>query len=544
MANELQLLESRKQELIARGEVAQLEYELPILESWATGLESMSRLADPDRFREEVGRWIGTDPNSEPGSGYLGRRVTNIDMVGDRLLGQDRLLFSTESDLAKIRGFARVLTNEVAPAISVQRNLTNYVIGTNWKYSIEPVEDSGSDQLAEEWNHWLQHWLTVNKWVGLRDREAYRRAKRDGETLIKLLPIEDGMSRVRFIEPSLITEPINVRELEDWLHTQFEIDHVALSWTFGVVTPHDDFETVIGWHLVADPNGANWKFLPESHGIHLKAVVDCNVKRGVSEFHPVYNLIRYGEKLIERVAQGGIVQASIVAVKEAPAGTKESQITGINRIASRAQVVEGGTRQIDQSRFDAPTMMIMSPGFKYVPGPMGSQRNPTLLMAGQGALRLAGTRWNMPEWMISGDASNNNFASSLVAESPFVKSAEAEQHAFAEFARELIWKAIRIAMTSGQVDRLSSLDQFESLKESILITIVPTPVQSRDPLIQAQRSRILVDAGIMSRQTAAEEAGLDWETEQQRMLDGIDQAMERSKAAGLEPVDDDDDDDE
>ena len=45
----------------------------------------------------------------------------------------------------------------------------------------------------------------------------------------------------------------------------------------------------------------------------------------------------------------------------------------------------------------------------------------------QAGLRALGNRWDMPEYMISGDSSNANYASTLVSGAPFVTGIEWEQ---------------------------------------------------------------------------------------------------------------------
>src|SRR6185369_4253327 len=79
-------------------------------------------------------------------------------------------------------------------------------------------------------------------------------------------------------------------------------------------------------------------------------------------------------------------------------------------------------------------------GQEYLPGPMGAERNAGFELVGQYSLRRIGVRWNMPEYMISGDASNGNYSSTLVAESPFVKAREADQQFYKRHFLSILWK--------------------------------------------------------------------------------------------------------
>jgi hypothetical protein len=146
---------------------------------------------------------------------------------------------------------------------------------------------------------------------------------------------------------------------------------------------------------------------------------------------------------------------------------------------------------------------------------MGSSRNPNLLLAGQAVLRLVGARWNMPEWMTSGDASNNNLASSLVAESPFVKAAQADQHFYGSAFVELIWKAVALLL---RTQRLPGARNVSELRRLVTIDFHPTEVASRDPLQQARVNQIADERGWKSKRSIAGEMGLDYEAEQANIV--------------------------
>jgi hypothetical protein len=129
----------------------------------------------------------------------------------------------------------------------------------------------------------------------------------------------------------------------------------------------------------------------------------------------------------------------------------------------------------------------------------------------QAALRRAGARWCMPEYMISGDASNANYASTLVAESPFVKAAEAQQAFFRRWSREVLWKVLAIAAQSGRLPA-----DVAALRRSIEITIETPPIAVRNRKEELEIRQALHAAGILSKRTWAEQSGLDYDREQGR----------------------------
>ena len=260
---------------------------------------------------------------------------------------------------------------------------------------------------------------------------------------------------------------------------------------------------------------------------HIKVGTDENVKRGVTEFYAVRNHFSRAEKVFSMTADGAAFQAAIAGVKQASEGAKAGDIEALNsgsRTRTRKQWTQWGPRDIDVQAVDRPKVLTVK-GYQWVNGPLGSQRNPNLLLAGQAVLRLVGARWNMPEWMTSGDASNNNLASSLVAESPFVKAAQAEQHFYGSTFVELIWKALGMVLQSRPIAGIRSVAE---LRDLLKIDFHPTEVASRDPLQLAQVNQIAADQRWKSKRTIAGEMGLDFDAEQENIVDESRTPSERS----------------
>jgi hypothetical protein len=117
--------------------------------------------------------------------------------------------------------------------------------------------------------------------------------------------------------------------------------------------------------------------------------------------------------------------------------------------------------------------------------------------------------------MISGDASNANYASTMVAESPFVKSCEAEQRFYRSRFRRIMWKVIRTAFDAGRFSRWSV--DFGALKQLVSVQIQSPAVSVRDQLSEAKTSELEHRNGILSKRTWAAQAGHDYDMEQQNL---------------------------
>src|SRR5690606_1922673 len=117
------------------------------------------------------------------------------------------------------------------------------------------------------------------------------------------------------------------------------------------------------------------------------------------------------------------------------------------------------------------------------------------------------TRWAMPEYMISGDASNANFASTIEAGTPFFNNVQSLQASFGKFQSDAIWKAVHHAWRAGVLDSFGLT--WQQVLYLIEITATPPPIKVDDPLPETQRREILVAQGVMSKRRWAGEEGLD-----------------------------------
>jgi len=129
----------------------------------------------------------------------------------------------------------------------------------------------------------------------------------------------------------------------------------------------------------------------------------------------------------------------------------------------------------------------------------------------QAALRLVGVRFQQPEYMISGDASNGNYASTLVAEAPFTKASEARQGLFVSRRAELVKKAIRIMCATGLI-RAS----YDEVMRRVEVAVEGPAVAVRDRKEAHEIRKGEHQAGILSLRTWAEEAQRDFDEEVRR----------------------------
>jgi hypothetical protein len=464
----------------------------------------------------------------DPTFGF-GKPLLPLSLVDDRRHGRNRPIFQTEAQLAMIRGAARIVAQTAPMAIGALEALGNYVIGKGFTYEVaDRPNRQAPEGLATCVQDVLDEFCELNDWVGDRERELHNRVRRDGEVFAALYPGKNGIARTRFIEPERVTEPGNATDFEDWLAAGNGLspdmsNTVPLDWVFGVVTHASDIETVVGYHVLWNPEGTDFDFLPNDDlelalrlgsGLmeHIKVNTDRNVKRGLPDMWAVLTDLVGENKLRDAVALGSAMRAAVPWITQMPPGTTPQMAQ--NLAIANANPVTTGAAAKGRLRIQKGSVFTVPKGQEYKPLPDGQEESS--VAAAQYIMRAVGTRWNMPEYMISGDASNANYSSTLIAESPFVKAREADQRFFASRFRRIFRKVLAIAAHAGRFEQFG-VAEVQRLMQLVELQIVPPTVATRDELATAQAAAVYKQLGVLSNRTIAAKAGEDYETERKHM---------------------------
>jgi hypothetical protein len=442
----------------------------------------------------------------DPTFGYPSA-VNPFTSLTDRADGRYKPYYDTEIDLAYIRGAARNLGLLTPVSTAALDRLAEYTFGPGFVFTAQS-QDTG---LADLCQRIIDRFCDSHDMTGSLDRELHHRSREDGEAFAYLEPGLTGAPTLCVLEPDQIREPGNVRQLEDWLD---DYDGPT-SWSFGIRTPERRPDMALGYHVTRDDGGMDWDYVPERKMLHISRGSPRNAKRGVSDLFLIVEEIAREAKLRRNMAEGAALQAAIAWILEAPPGTSQASIQTLGASDAVAQygrqVIGGGQKQQRVQQYKPGTILKPSPGLVYKPGPMGAERNDGFLAVSQQLLRIVGVRWAMPEYMVSGDASNANYASTLVAESPFVKAREADQAFFARAFEGLLWKVLRFEWERGILPQRP----WQEIEALIDINTEKPSVASRNPQELANVQAIQIQNGLLSKKTAATQAGLDWEQEQQ-----------------------------
>jgi capsid protein len=460
LANMESIMENSQPEALARWQQRLLEI---IDAQWDRFVDPADAVFDDDGLRWGI---LGLTPGLGLGAG---------------------LAFATEAQLREIRGQCRELAVSNEFAINGHENRINYIVGTGHSYRVSARSGDCPAELVRQTQAVLDTFLRENRWHK-RQQEIVRRKDRDGECFLRFFDARDGGVRVRFVEPEQVTTPPQA------------VDDRAAS--FGILTDAADVETVRGYFV-------DGKLVRADEIQHRKENVDANVKRGIPLFFPVRKNLRRAEKLLRNMSVVAEIQSAIAIIRKHASGTRGALEQFAHDGADVCEPRPGGRAGYFR-RYGPGTILdvLGDTDYQFPASGLDAGRYVTVLQA---ELRAIASRLVMPEFMLTSDASNANYASTMVAEGPAVRMFERMQHDMIEDDVKVMWRVVGGAVDSGRLTReaLTSVD----------IQCLPPPLAVRDRLKEVQADRILVQSGAMSVQTMAARNGLD-PTHEQQLIKG------------------------
>lgn len=394
----------------------------------------------------------------------------------------------TEAELRGIRAECRglAITNEFA--INGHENRINYVVGAGHNYRV--VRKAGvdmPDEVVSTAQAIVDDFIAANDWHR-RQQEIVRRRDRDGEAFLRYFVGADGGLRVRFVEPGQVSTPPAASG--------------DLAASFGILTDAQDVEEVQGYFI-------DGTLVDAADVQHRKANVDGNVKRGLPLFYPVRKNLRRAEKLLRNMSVVAEIQSAIALVRRHQNATRTAvqQFVAGQADATRTSPTGRGTTW---QRFAPGTILDSHAGIEY-DFPAQALDAASYVAVLQAELRAIAARLVMPEFMLSSDASNASYSSTMVAESPAVRMFERLQAEQIAADLEVMWRAVGAARRAGRlpVDIAAAID----------IQAAAPPLAVRDALKDAQVARIEYQSGILSPQTWSQRRGLNYAQEQANLSD-------------------------
>lgn len=434
-------------------------------------------------------------------------------------------VYLTEWGLKAIRDACRRISSFNEFAIAGHDNRISYIVGSAIDYRVVPRK--GLDRLslaaALKWQRATQgvidDFCEANDWTMLA-QESVLRCDRDGETFLRFFPQQHGVTAVRLVEPEHIKSPPGHGQRQEHL--------------FGIATDAEDLETRLGYWIWDDPSQPPDCLTPAEEVLHIKLNVTRGVKRGLPTWFPVQKNLRRAESLQQMMTTLVQIRASIAMIRK-HSGVPVSAIEDFASGQSDLQVNNTVSGRVDNYKLYRPGTILDAPESTSYEFPGINANIGEAEVALKAELRAIAARLNMPEWMLTANASDMGaYTSSMVAESPSVKNFERLQAFFmAHFGagrykrfghQGVMWRAIEGAVKVGRLpDIVVRLFEIEA---------EPPTVQVRNRLEESQRDIGYVGARIKSPQTVCQEQGWDYERE----MAHIEEHEERMGSGGGSPL--------
>jgi capsid protein len=411
-----------------------------------------------------------------------------------------------EGQLRELRAECRLLaaTNEFA--INGHENRISYLVGAGHTYRAAIRKGSSADALlAGQVQNVLDAFVRENKWQR-RQQEIVRRLDRDGETFLRLFVDREGCTRVRFVEPDQVVTPGD------------RLGDPAAS--FGILTDSEDVETVLAYYVDGQP-------VDTCQIQHRKANVDGNVKRGLPLFFPVRKNLRRAEKLLRNMSVVAEIQSAIALIRKHQGGIR----SGVQQFAASqtdVTLTQAATGRTTSFRRFGPGTILDAPGGIEYDFPAAGLDAANFVAVLQAELRAIASRLVMPEFMLTSDASNANYSSTMVAEGPAMRMFARLQADLVNDDLEVMWRVVRAAVEAGGLPA-TALGEIE-------IQVSPPSLAVRDQKEEAEVHQIEYQNGILSPQTWCRRRGLDYDQEQANLVQHNQRPREVQGAELLAPA--------
>jgi len=417
----------------------------------------------------------------------------------DRRYGENWPFWRTWPEHARLRAASRLLWTLSPLAKGAISAITSYVIGEGMLTKVISRQDDVPEEIIQAAQAIIDHIVEHNDWLALQ-QEYFTRSRRDGEGLLRLWPQDDGMTLFRIVEPECVVEPPN-RPREQA--------------SFGIITDPDDLNDIRGYWVSYNGIPGDGEYVHARDMIHVKENVDGIIKRGCPDFaFDTQSLYKTTTRLLENMGQGAAIQAAIAFVRQHSTATSASIDSFIDTIKDYDQTRPFTGQQENVMRMEAGTVIDMDKNQEFIKSP-SAENTANYVQTVQALLRAVAVQWNAPEWIVSADSSSQNYASSLTAESPFVKTCKRFQSKYARVFKYVINYSLQhYCRVRGGLRVGSTKYPWHTLKKLIDVHVEPRTVETRNQQEESMLNKTYLEAGIKSRQTIASQLGLKWDVEE------------------------------
>lgn len=334
----------------------------------------------------------------------------------------------------------------------------------------------------------------------LTSKQLLRRTIRDGESFLRIFNPETNPEMKEVAYPKLrFVEPL-------------EIKHKGGKFTYGIETSQEDIEEVVTYHRTFQKKQSTSDIstteeteeIPANEIIHTKILVDSNVKRGISFLIGVAEyMAKHMDWLDGRITLNKMRSIWNIIGEVEGAGN-------IGTITNSFSDVTGKTAPGGTAKKKAPKSgtILYTRGIKYKYDNLNIKAQDTK-DDGRAIQLMIALGLQFPEYIATGDASNSNFASTMVSESPFVRMIEKYQDIFAGTFKEVFFLVTAFGVANGQIKDVTEADLEKVDCQIDFDTLIHRDIEKETKAFSLQKAD-----GALSIRTYSAKLGLDFEDEQ------------------------------
>jgi len=409
----------------------------------------------------------------------------------------------SSDDLDTMRQQARSFYYKDPGARGLIDGMVRFVLGRNAGVMSE------DEQAQSYWDAWCK--ARSVRFDG-RSKELVRRLFRDGEFFLRFFPTNDEVAfewgeegnrqtgkgsimEIRFIDPEEIKDKTNTH-------------------SHGIETDPDDVEKVLAYHRAFFKDNVEVSDVIDAEEIiHGKIMCDGNEKRGVSFLVGVAKYLKsYRSWLDDRIRLNRL--RNIFNLVMTPTGA----MTPANIKSQFSDEDSTPTGSTASKKIPKPGTILAAKGVGWEFKNLNINATDTK-DDGRNIERMICKGTGLVEGVITGDYSNQNYASALIAESPMVRTIEDWQDIVAEFIEQIFQKVIQYGKAEGAV----SQDASEECSVNFA-TMVHRNLQEDTTAYQMHRMN-----GWASSKTISTKLGYDYEEEREQMAKEDEEEMGKEK---------------
>lgn len=398
--------------------------------------------------------------------------------------------------------------SRIAWGTNAKDNRCYYIAGSGHTVKVKPKDESSNKDSVKKVEKYLNQWMTDNGW-GQRQAEVSQRLDRHGEVLDILYYDEDDDKGLQLS----FAEPLDMDEDPESIYQHTQEENLPFIDELGVRRKNNIMYTPIAYFI----DGGwydDFKYKSKSNDLadipanriliqHRKRNVLSSDQRGLTLYWPVREELTWAKKHLANLIRTSNFQAAFGAIRTI------NEIHGVDPVKSYLGTRQSGAVGGTPETYDmpGPSVVTVPSSIKY-DFPETARGATSQIEVNTTMLRAAAAGMKLPEFMLTANVGEGNFASTLVSEGPFHKGMQFEQNLMVKEDTPILWQVLYYA-ASKNLDGLTKEDV-----DSVVLEIKPPRVQTRNRKEDFEVNEELWEKGQLSGKSLLASEDRDFEAEQ------------------------------